>query len=535
MSNDESPDKPQQLSNDNTKLVDTTYPKDANVATIDRMAVVVGPHTAPRASRAHPFSGSLNQMTGPKTPAGTATPHDTVHPTNDTSSCHHVPHHIRTNANCPESPSAPPMHCNTVEEDVATPQSRMTHQLAPSITNNNNKTCDSQKSANQAWMDPRKSATTRAVVNAFDIMSLGDNNTKNNKDNKARTNNNDATGVSDSSRSHPILDDGSDALSKGGTRKRSHKLQDGQTAGRWTPEEHQDFLEGLKIFGREWKKVAERIPTRTSAQIRSHAQKYFSKLARDESIMLQDHQAAAAAAAVTTQHQTSTSMPIVPETTSAHLSESVQRSVNRILANPASVEREVEDTLRELRERYVQLQIRLEEANRRQSDPQTSRTSAHIVESDGHHHLPDIPRQPRQVKDRRKRPLEEWSVGSAQRINHDDISSVSSAGFSPTRELGDEELIALSVLGGSLPRSSSQQELDRSASVDENSRQDALRQARNSSPTSTIGSNREGPEDMDDRSDQAKKLKLSDEDTDTTNNNTIAEDGDSLNRDDMVL
>ena len=57
----------------------------------------------------------------------------------------------------------------------------------------------------------------------------------------------------------------------------------------------------------------------------------------------------------------------------------------------------------------------------------------------------------------------------------------------------------------------------------------------NSSPTSTIGSNREPPEDMDDRSDQAKKLKLSDEDTDTTNNNTIAEDGDSLNRDDMVL
>lgn len=527
MSNDESPDKPQQLSNDNTKIADTTYTKDEHVVTTDRMAVVVGPHTAPRASRAQPFSGGPNEMTISKTTRGTATPNDAGHPTNDTSSCHHVSHHIRTNTNTTESPSAP-VHWNAVEQDGASPLSRMTHQLPPSITNT--KITDSLKSANHASMEPGKSATTRTVENAFDSMSLGDNFTKNNKDNSARMNSSDA----DSNRSHPILDDGSDALSKGGSKKRSHKLQDGQTAGRWTPEEHQDFLEGLKIFGREWKKVAERIPTRTSAQIRSHAQKYFSKLARDESIMMQDQQAVAAAVA-TTQHQTATAMPIVPERTSTHMSESVQRSVNRILANPASVEREVEDTLRELRERYVQLQIRLEEANRRQVDPQTSRTRAHIVESDGHQLLPDIPRQSRPVKDRKKRPLEEWSVGSAQRINHDDISSVSSAGFSPTRELGDEELIALSVLGGSLPRSASQQELEFSASVDENIRQDALRQARNSSPTSTIGSNREGPEDMDDRSDQAKKLKLSDEDTDTTNNNTIAEDGDSLNRDDMVL
>ena len=55
----------------------------------------------------------------------------------------------------------------------------------------------------------------------------------------------------------------------------------GQTSGRWTQDEHRAFLEGLKDYGREWKKVALRIPTRTSAQIRSHAQKYISKLQRD--------------------------------------------------------------------------------------------------------------------------------------------------------------------------------------------------------------------------------------------------------------
>jgi SHAQKYF class myb-like DNA-binding protein len=52
--------------------------------------------------------------------------------------------------------------------------------------------------------------------------------------------------------------------------------------GRWTEQEHQSFLAGLRLYGREWKKVASKIKTRTSAQIRSHAQKYFAKLARDE-------------------------------------------------------------------------------------------------------------------------------------------------------------------------------------------------------------------------------------------------------------
>ncbi|KAG6584818.1 LHY protein [Phytophthora cinnamomi] len=52
--------------------------------------------------------------------------------------------------------------------------------------------------------------------------------------------------------------------------------------GRWTEQEHQSFLAGLRLYGREWKKVAAKIKTRTSAQIRSHAQKYFAKLARDD-------------------------------------------------------------------------------------------------------------------------------------------------------------------------------------------------------------------------------------------------------------
>ncbi|KAF1331251.1 Lhy protein, partial [Globisporangium splendens] len=62
------------------------------------------------------------------------------------------------------------------------------------------------------------------------------------------------------------------------------KPQMGMNGGRWTEQEHQSFLAGLRLYGREWKKVASKIKTRTSAQIRSHAQKYFAKLARDDEI-----------------------------------------------------------------------------------------------------------------------------------------------------------------------------------------------------------------------------------------------------------
>lgn len=50
--------------------------------------------------------------------------------------------------------------------------------------------------------------------------------------------------------------------------------------GRWTKEEHAKFLEGIKLYGKEWKKIASMIETRTVVQIRTHAQKYFQKLAK---------------------------------------------------------------------------------------------------------------------------------------------------------------------------------------------------------------------------------------------------------------
>jgi SHAQKYF class myb-like DNA-binding protein len=64
------------------------------------------------------------------------------------------------------------------------------------------------------------------------------------------------------------------------TAQSSAQGSQGENTGRWTAEEHRLFLQGLEQHGKGWKKIASLIKSRTVVQIRTHAQKYFQKLAK---------------------------------------------------------------------------------------------------------------------------------------------------------------------------------------------------------------------------------------------------------------
>ncbi|GLE05463.1 hypothetical protein PINS_up014476 [Pythium insidiosum] len=49
--------------------------------------------------------------------------------------------------------------------------------------------------------------------------------------------------------------------------------------GRWTSEEHAAFLEGIRLYGKDWRRVAQVVSTRSAVQTRTHAQKYLLKFA----------------------------------------------------------------------------------------------------------------------------------------------------------------------------------------------------------------------------------------------------------------
>lgn len=280
----------------------------------------------------------------------------------------------------------------------------------------------------------------------------------------------------------------------------------GQSSGRWTQGEHQAFLEGLTECGREWKKVALRIPTRTSAQIRSHAQKYFAKLQRDQEssasnlhlhagVVHGDYPFAAApmtpAGAGLVVGVGGLSGTIVTAPNAATLAPSVRRNVERIVANPRAAQREVEHTMVALRERYRQLQQRLEERRRTRDDrtklrneppsqPFSPASHPTAASSDGSTFasppsiLPHPPRQhansssssslgkPRHLPTN-PRNYDAKSTDASRRApagddNSSVCSNVSSIAASRT-DLGNEEIIALQVLGGDLPRSESASEI----------------------------------------------------------------------------
>ena len=68
--------------------------------------------------------------------------------------------------------------------------------------------------------------------------------------------------------------------------------------GRWDEAEHQLFLRGVELYGKKWGDVCTFVGTRTAIQTRTHAQKYFAKLARHEAKRVQQPSPVEAAAAM---------------------------------------------------------------------------------------------------------------------------------------------------------------------------------------------------------------------------------------------
>eukprot|EP00293_Proteomonas_sulcata_P014656 CAMPEP_0184310322 /NCGR_PEP_ID=MMETSP1049-20130417/26811_1 /TAXON_ID=77928 /ORGANISM="Proteomonas sulcata, Strain CCMP704" /LENGTH=261 /DNA_ID=CAMNT_0026624237 /DNA_START=269 /DNA_END=1054 /DNA_ORIENTATION=- len=70
------------------------------------------------------------------------------------------------------------------------------------------------------------------------------------------------------------------SMSTGAEVKKEEKKEASVNQSRyWTDEEHQRFLEGVRLFGaNNHKAIAAVVRTRNSAQVRSHSQKFFKKL-----------------------------------------------------------------------------------------------------------------------------------------------------------------------------------------------------------------------------------------------------------------
>mmetsp|Transcript_11265 Transcript_11265/g.17076 ORF Transcript_11265/g.17076 Transcript_11265/m.17076 type:complete len:185 (+) Transcript_11265:457-1011(+) len=51
-----------------------------------------------------------------------------------------------------------------------------------------------------------------------------------------------------------------------------------EVKGRWSNEEHQRFLEALKLHGKDWDKIRSHVATRDILNLRAHAQKFLVKL-----------------------------------------------------------------------------------------------------------------------------------------------------------------------------------------------------------------------------------------------------------------
>lgn len=65
---------------------------------------------------------------------------------------------------------------------------------------------------------------------------------------------------------------------------KKHTKQEEINNGRWTRDEHKKFVEAILAYENEWKLVQNSVESRSSTQARSHAQKFFLKIKKNEAL-----------------------------------------------------------------------------------------------------------------------------------------------------------------------------------------------------------------------------------------------------------
>ncbi|CAK4718978.1 unnamed protein product [Aphanomyces euteiches] len=60
------------------------------------------------------------------------------------------------------------------------------------------------------------------------------------------------------------------------------RLKTPPNGGRWSDHEHRLFLQGIEMYGKDWRRIARLVQTRTTVQTRSHAQKHFDRLEKEK-------------------------------------------------------------------------------------------------------------------------------------------------------------------------------------------------------------------------------------------------------------
>lgn len=73
-------------------------------------------------------------------------------------------------------------------------------------------------------------------------------------------------------------DSSSDSVSSDESASKNCVQNPNHREGKWSQEEHELFVEGLRLYGKKWTRISELVKTRANDAIRSHAQKFFKKI-----------------------------------------------------------------------------------------------------------------------------------------------------------------------------------------------------------------------------------------------------------------